>query len=129
MPRTRKTTVSRETKSASPPSEEAGIGSTTATPQEKELAALAEIAAKPSSIITAHQCYALIMFVLEAEGINVTLLRHEESIKALWDAIDSLKKPAGGYSLEQWIRDYKIWRDTIIGFALDDANASVESNR
>lgn len=129
MPRTRKTTVSRETKSASPPSGEAGIGSTTGTPEQRETVALTHIGAKPSTIITASQCYALILFVIGAEGIPETLIRHEESIKSLWDAIDNIKIPPEGYSLEKWVRDYKKWRDTIIGFALDDAIAALKPEK
>jgi len=126
MPRTKKTTVSRETKSASPPPETAGTSYTPGTSEQSEEAALAHIGAKSNTLITASQCYALILWMFEATGINTTLLRHDEAIKLLWEAIDSLKIPAGGYSLEQWMRDYKKWRDTIIGFALDDANASIK---
>ena len=66
----------------------------------------------------------------------VSELGYELTPRIMFDAlaarVEELEKKigvvieqTGGYSMEQWVEDYKRWRDRIIGLALDDALAAL----
>jgi uncharacterized protein (UPF0297 family) len=127
MPRTKKTAVSRETKSASPPAENAGT-KLKSNPQTGEFVnlPLGDRASGDAPILW-QDFYMLVNEILAEKHVRDLIDDIYNRLDSMGQNVEKINEQIGGYSLKQWEEDYKRWRDTIIGFALDDAIAGLKS--
>jgi len=129
MPRTKKTTVSRETSSASTLRGSADAKLKSEPPPEN-------VVKLPSG----NEMGINQPILWREFGPLVTELGYELTPRIMFDAlaarVEELEKKigvvieqSGGYSMEQWVEDYNRWRDRVIGLALDDAIAALKPEK
>ena len=125
MPRSKKSTVSRETKSASTARGSAGTKLKSEPPPDYNVTLKSGVIVNRNEAIKWQDLGTVISelgyYFPENVVFDALVARVEELEKRIGVVIEQ----SGGYSMEQWVEDYKRWRDRIIGLALDDALAAL----
>jgi len=126
MPRTKKTTVSRETKSASTARGSAGTKLKSEPPQEPVITLPSGTSVSWTGAIMWHEFDTLVKELSFYFATTMIASDLDIRLKKIEDFLKIGTETKAGYSMEQWIEDYQRWRDRIIGLALDDAIAALK---
>jgi uncharacterized protein (DUF1697 family) len=126
MPRSKKTAVSRETSSASTLRESAGTKLKSEPPPDYNVTLKSGVIVNRDEAIRWRDLGTVIIELGYYFPENVVFDALAARVEELEKRIGVVIEPSSGYSMEQWVEDYKKWRDRVIGLALDDAIAALK---